>query len=694
MTLRSILVGLVGLNGLVLLATAGLFGYGAARHHASLQTQVAAQHDMNALSRLVTALGREEVARIEAAQSASAAAHLVTARARTDAALAATLSRLATPDPATEPQADTRLLADLLSTLMHQRQHGPHSSPALSPQPRAPEPRAPYLRALEQSLLRNLDARAPADPALHAVAILRGIILRDLLVLVQNRSRIEARLAAFARVTPQVTPQVTLPRDPSPAAAAFARFQSGATAARTAQSEAAADHSALLPHSIADTLRLALGRVEHLYQPAEARLLAAFNAQGVDATTLAIWRNASRLSIANLLKADTLLANEAIRHFDGALALNRTRLIATAAAFLSAAGLVIAVQRILSRRILTPLDDLRTRIAQVAAEDFSPCTPSGKPLPDISAMHRALDQLALDGRRRLAMQAELARLGDRVVTANRQMTADLEAAARVQRAQLPAAPCAFPGGTFHAFFRPSRVVAGDTYDCLTLPDGRSRIFQIDVSGHGAPAALVSIASHIALKQALLSAPPCESLADIIARINRDWAEDLPYFTLLAVEIDPATETASIVQCGHPALIRLPAKGGIEALGNGGLPIGVLPDADFATLTCPFRSGDRLVLVTDGVTETADPDGRMFGDDRLRALLATTPQSAPRNAAHPHNAPQTAPHGDLAHPILLPSSTRHQIAVPGLFDRIEQALWDWRGSEILEDDITILVLEAI
>ena len=95
------------------------------------------------------------------------------------------------------------------------------------------------------------------------------------------------------------------------------------------------------------------------------------------------------------------------------------------------------------------------------------------------------------------------------------------------------------------------------------------------------------------------------------------------------------------------------------MGKGGLPIGVLPDAEFTTLSCPFQSGDRLVLVTDGVSDAADPSGRPFGEAAFHALLETT-----------RNAP-----------------------VATLFQRLGQALWDWAGSEILDDDVTILVLEA-
>lgn len=346
-------------------------------------------------------------------------------------------------------------------------------------------------------------------------------------------------------------------------------------------------------------------------------------------------------------------------HIDGTAQIP-VLIVATLSA--TAIAALAATLHFASRHLRPPLALIESRLALLATGEpsTSPTIPATGPVAaKLHAIHAAIDRLGESALRRSQLQAELARLGDHVATENRRMLADLEAAARVQRAQLPASPRPFRGGMFHAFFRPCNVVAGDTYDCVTLPDGRTRVFQIDVSGHGAPAALVSIASHIALKQALLSAPPEEPLASVIATINRDWVGDLPYFTLLAVEIDPARHSAAIVQCGHPALLRLPASGGVEAWGNGGLPVGVLPEARFETLFCPFLPGDRLVLATDGVTEAADPDDRMFGDARLRALLTARPQAP----------------------------------IPHLFDRIASALWDWRGAEALDDDITILILEA-
>ena len=78
-------------------------------------------------------------------------------------------------------------------------------------------------------------------------------------------------------------------------------------------------------------------------------------------------------------------------------------------------------------------------------------------------------------------------------------------------------------------------------------DGGVGFFQVDVAGHGAPAAMVSVASHQILSQAIPTKPEGMRLEDLVERINGDWPEDLPYFTMILGEIDPRTRRGSIVQ---------------------------------------------------------------------------------------------------------------------------------------------------
>jgi sigma-B regulation protein RsbU (phosphoserine phosphatase) len=102
-----------------------------------------------------------------------------------------------------------------------------------------------------------------------------------------------------------------------------------------------------------------------------------------------------------------------------------------------------------------------------------------------------------------------------------------------------------------------------------------------------------------------------------------------YFTLAYADINLETGFVELVQAGHPhpAVIR---KGGtVEYVGTGGLPIGLIPDAEYDRVQTWLTTGDRLFLVSDGVTECPSPGGEELGEEGLtRILLANQSMSNP------------------------------------------------------------------
>jgi len=75
-----------------------------------------------------------------------------------------------------------------------------------------------------------------------------------------------------------------------------------------------------------------------------------------------------------------------------------------------------------------------------------------------------------------------------------------------------------------------------------------------------------------------------------------------------------------VNAGHPSPLLIRAGEVDEPFTEGGLPVGLIPDATYAAFSVALRPGDTLVLYSDGVTEATDPDDEMFGVSRLRELL--------------------------------------------------------------------------
>ncbi len=216
------------------------------------------------------------------------------------------------------------------------------------------------------------------------------------------------------------------------------------------------------------------------------------------------------------------------------------------------------------------------------------------------------------------------------------------------------------GLRYRGLYRPSSVIAGDTYNVLQCNDGRIGFFQVDVAGHGAPAALISVASHHSLSQALLKQSHGMRLEDIAAQINGDWPEDLPYFTMVLGEIDARSGRAAIVQAGHPPPLLIRRDGTVTPLGEGGFPVGMFAAARYESVAFDLAPGDRLMLYSDGVVEAHNPAGEIFTEERLLSLV----------------------HDHAADPV------------EALLDRVEGAVRSWRGGETLDDDLSVLVLERL
>jgi phosphoserine phosphatase RsbU/P len=109
-----------------------------------------------------------------------------------------------------------------------------------------------------------------------------------------------------------------------------------------------------------------------------------------------------------------------------------------------------------------------------------------------------------------------------------------------------------------------------------------------------------------------------SLPDIARTLNEFICRrglDSKYATVVITRVQPTGEM-QYVNCAHvPPLVRT-GEGSILRLRDANLPVGLMPDATFEGATFRMRPGDRLVMVTDGVTEAEGYLGELFGDQRL------------------------------------------------------------------------------
>jgi phosphoserine phosphatase RsbU/P len=177
-------------------------------------------------------------------------------------------------------------------------------------------------------------------------------------------------------------------------------------------------------------------------------------------------------------------------------------------------------------------------------------------------------------------------------------------------------------------------VGGDLVGSFVIDDNRLGVFSIDVSGHGVASAMMTAR----LAGLLSGASPAQNVAlrlnaagqrdawpphELAARLNSLMLDEIQveqYFTMAYAEFDVTTGKGILVQAGHPHPVMLRQSGGIEVLGAGGLPIGLIPDVQFDQVDFRLNAGDRLFLISDGVTECQDAKGNELGAEGLKKIL--------------------------------------------------------------------------
>ena len=166
-----------------------------------------------------------------------------------------------------------------------------------------------------------------------------------------------------------------------------------------------------------------------------------------------------------------------------------------------------------------------------------------------------------------------------------------------------------------------KEIGGDFYDAVNTKEGLAVVLA-DVSGKGVSAALMASSLQAMIYSHLIAGL---SLTEVVVAVNRFFAEKMGgerYATLLLVRLRRDGEL-EYVNCGHvpPLLV---CRGEVIRPPHGNVPVGLLSDASFESSTCQMKSGDRFILVTDGVTEAENAMGDFFEDSRLEAAAAKSP----------------------------------------------------------------------
>ncbi|HYI97096.1 MAG TPA: SpoIIE family protein phosphatase [Bryobacteraceae bacterium] len=256
-------------------------------------------------------------------------------------------------------------------------------------------------------------------------------------------------------------------------------------------------------------------------------------------------------------------------------------------------------------------------------------------------------------------------------TAYEHIQDDLKAAAWVQMNLLPPPELKALGVACNWRFRPSSYISGDIFNFFAVDSKHVGFYLLDVSGHGVPAAMCSMALSLELAPDGRNRTPLRRYdrkansyeavepSDVITELNtRFQTRDDRYFTMTYGVLNAQTSVLRLAQAGNPNPVLIERRGKATALSSGGMPVGLWPDMVFDSIEVPFQCGDRLVLYSDGVSECANADEVEFGDARLLEYL---------------------------------KATAHQ-PLEETLNGLEKELEAWRGSTDFADDVSVLALE--
>jgi sigma-B regulation protein RsbU (phosphoserine phosphatase) len=238
-------------------------------------------------------------------------------------------------------------------------------------------------------------------------------------------------------------------------------------------------------------------------------------------------------------------------------------------------------------------------------------------LTDISAQKRAENAL-----REVNIQLE---------QRHREIEEDLLLAARVQQSLAPGS-LMWGGAAVETFYQPVRTIGGDFGLVAPRPDHLSLMI-CDVSGHGIGSALVANRIYT---ETMSQIERGAGLAPMMEHLNRfvigSLRSSVFYFTVVAARLDLAARSLEFFGAGHPpAMIVKPGKAPLLLESRSAI-LGLMPDAvdAGAALKIPVEPGDRVILYTDGFTESFNKGDDMLGVEGLAEIVRET-SKLPLNA---------------------------------------------------------------
>jgi serine phosphatase RsbU (regulator of sigma subunit) len=202
----------------------------------------------------------------------------------------------------------------------------------------------------------------------------------------------------------------------------------------------------------------------------------------------------------------------------------------------------------------------------------------------------------------------------------RRLEKELAIAREIQASFLPKRAPDVPGFELAGATQPHDEVGGDYYDFIRVSDARLGIAIADVSGKGIPAALIMAGFRMSLLAEIRNEFTMRAVMRKVNSLLHESIERDKFVTMFYGVLDFKYRVLSFSNAGHNPPLLLRADGGVEHLLEGGVALGMLPDARYEERPLAIQPGDVLLLYTDGVSEAESPAGEQFGPRRLEECL--------------------------------------------------------------------------
>jgi serine phosphatase RsbU (regulator of sigma subunit) len=285
---------------------------------------------------------------------------------------------------------------------------------------------------------------------------------------------------------------------------------------------------------------------------------------------------------------------------------------------LLACALAILACRYIARMISRPIDELAAGTRRIAAGQFdSPVRVRRK--DELGSLAQSFNQMSQGLKERDALLEERTKIQH-----------DLALARQIQMDVLPKKLPPAPGYDMAAYSLPAEQTGGDIYDLVALAleppspgDPPSVVLLLaDATGHGIGPALsvTQVRSMLRIGVSLRA-----GLEDLFGQINRQLCQDLGgerFVTAFMGLLDLDSHRISYHSAGQGPLLHFHgADGRLEWLTSSMLPFGVTADAQSEGVRMMVVApGDLIVLLTDGFFEYGNPEGELFGRDRIAQII--------------------------------------------------------------------------